>query len=127
MRSPQAVSLPLPSAPPGFSYPIEAVVGWAVARAVSALSNAMLDHMSDGKMSAASRELGAQTLAELYELRRAHPSLEFEDVCRVHGKAALREYLATLPDPVKVPEVQLDWLLGWVLKLHAEVVAKRVH
>jgi hypothetical protein len=62
-----------------------------------------------------------------YELRRAHPSLEFEDVCRVQGRAALREYLATLPDPAKANEIEVDWLIDWVLKLHAEVVQKRVH
>jgi hypothetical protein len=96
--------------------------------AVGALSHGILSYMADGKLSLAARARGAEALAELYELRRDNPCIDdFEDVCRVHGKKALRAYLATLPDPAKATEARLDWLIGWVLKLLAEVVQKRVH
>jgi hypothetical protein len=96
--------------------------------AVSALANGILDHMSTGKLSAAARDRAAEALAKLYGLRRDNPDVgDFEDVCRVYGKKALRAYLATLPDPPKLTEARLNWLIDWVVKLHVEVFFKRVH
>jgi hypothetical protein len=120
------VEQPLPSS----SEPqtIEEEIGCALRGAVGALANGILDHMAEGKLGSVARARGAEALAALYELRRDNPYIDdFEAVCRVHGKRALRAHLATQADPPKAPEARLDWLIDWVLKLHAEVVQKRVH
>ena len=120
-----AEQLPSPSSEP---QSIEEEIGRTVSAAVGALSYAILSHMADGKLSPAARARGAEALAELYVLRRDNPDIvDFEDVCRVHGKKALRAYLAVQTNPPKVSEANLDWLIGWVLTLHREVVHKRVH
>jgi hypothetical protein len=120
------VEQPLPSS----SEPqtIEEEIGCVMRTAVGALSHAILSHMADGKLSSAARARGAEALAELYVLRRDNPDIvDFEDVCRVHGKKALRAYLAAQSNPPKVSEASLDWLIGWIMTLHREVVHKRVH
>jgi hypothetical protein len=120
------VEQPLPSS----SEPqtIEEEIGCVMGAAAGALSYAILSHMAGGKLSLAARARGAEALAELYVLRRDNPGIDdFEDVCRVHGKKALRAYLAVQTNPPKVSEANLDWLIGWVLTLHREVVHKRVH
>jgi hypothetical protein len=122
------LDLQLPSLPSSEPQTIEEEIGCAMRGAVGALACGILSYMAAGKLSPAARARSAQALAELYELRRDNPCVDdFEDVCRVYGKAALREYLATLPDPAKAPEAKLDQLIGFVLDLLAQVTARRVH
>jgi hypothetical protein len=120
-----AEQLPSPSSEP---QSIEEEIGRTVSAAVGALSYAILSHMADGKLSPAARARGAEALAELYVLRRDNPGIgDFEEVCRVRGKKALRAWLAAQSNPPKVTENSLDWLIGWILTLHREVFHKRIH
>jgi hypothetical protein len=65
------------------------------------------------------QEIGQVMLAAVGALANDNSDIDdFEDVARVHGKKALRAYLATLPDPPKATEARLNWLIDWVLKLH---------
>jgi hypothetical protein len=83
----------------------------------------MIDRVARGETRPETKVRGGEAVARLHAAKLAAPSmLDFEATARKYGKQALREYLAAPPDP----DVQLDEMIGWALKI-MNMVEMQIH
>src|SRR5262245_27332006 len=79
-----AVKLPLELDPPTKPTELEQRIGEAAAAAAAAYGRAMVDCAADGRISAATKTLGAESLTQLSLLQLAHPGGDTDFVAIAH-------------------------------------------
>jgi hypothetical protein len=103
------------------------MIGELVADATAALLQGLAETV-DGGLSAKTRELGGNAVAELYQFRQfaCQSLVDFETVAKVRGAIVMRERLAKVTQ-VMPSDTQFDEWIGWTLDILKQVVRARIH